>query len=157
MNVNPFTQFSDWRKNFDQFFGDEFWNGFEPMLQNMQTQTNLYKNENEILCLLALPGLVNPDEVELYIRPQHIEVKGRIHLPVPPDSNFELSEEGIFQGDFERIVELPFTVRDDKVDATYENGLLFIHLHRNIPNNTKRKVLIQQGINTTKKLNQSSE
>ncbi|AST94183.1 heat-shock protein Hsp20 [Sutcliffiella cohnii] len=154
MNNNPFKQLGDWRKNFDQFFGDEFWNGFEPMIQNMQTQTNLYRNENEIVCIMALPGLEKPDEVEVFIHPQHIEVKGHIRLPI---ENLELVEEGIFQGDFERKIELPFPVREDKVEATYENGLLFIHLHRHIPNNTKRKIMIQNGVQTNKTMNTSNE
>ncbi|CAG9621372.1 hypothetical protein BACCIP111883_02144 [Sutcliffiella rhizosphaerae] len=150
MPVMPFNQFKhmgDWRKQWDQFFGDEFWNGFEPYFENMQTQTNLYKSENELLCVMSLPGLINPENVQLYVRPQKLEVKGQIHLNI---QGYELIEEGIAQGEFQRTFELPFPVRDDKMDATYENGLLYIHLHRHIISDKKRQIFVQGGNNGNK-------
>ncbi|QFT87431.1 Hsp20/alpha crystallin family protein [Bacillus sp. THAF10] len=141
---NQFKNMGDWRKQWDQFFGDEFWKGFEPYFENMQTQTNIYKSENEILCVMCLPGLVNPDQVQLYVRPQQLEVKGQINLNI---HGYELIDEGIAQGEFERSFELPYPVRDDKVDATYENGILYIHLHRHILSDTKRQVYVRGGKN----------
>lgn len=144
MPFNQFKNMGDWRKQWDQFFGDEFWNGFEPYFENMQTQTNLYKKENELLCVMCLPGLVNPEQVQLFVRPQQLEVKGQINLNI---QGYELIEEGIAQGDFQRTFELPFPVRDDKVDATYENGLLLIQLHRHITSDTKRQIYVRGGNN----------
>ncbi|WP_230501274.1 Hsp20/alpha crystallin family protein [Sutcliffiella rhizosphaerae] len=147
MPFNQFKHMGDWRKQWDQFFGDEFWNGFEPYFENMQTQTNLYKSENELLCVMSLPGLINPENVQLYVRPQKLEVKGQIHLNI---QGYELIEEGIAQGEFQRTFELPFPVRDDKMDATYENGLLYIHLHRHIISDKKRQIFVQGGNNGNK-------
>ncbi|MDX5475361.1 MAG: Hsp20/alpha crystallin family protein [Bacillaceae bacterium] len=154
MSFNQFKHFHDWRKNWDQFFGEEFWNGFEPMFQNMHTQTNLYKKENELLCIIALPGLNQPEDVEVFIRNQKIEVKGVTRIPI---QGFELIDEGIAQGNFERIIELPYPVRDDKVEATYENGLLYIHLHRYIPGDTKRKIIIDKSTEPGRKFITPSE
>lgn len=141
MKNSQFPMFQDWRKQFGHFFGEEFWNGFEPLLQNNQTQMNLYKGENEILVVLAIPGLENVEEVDVYAHYQTLEIRGEVNLNF---RGFELQEEGIFQGRFERVVQLPYPVREDKVEASYHHGLLMIHLHRLISESNKRKIAVKR-------------
>jgi HSP20 family protein len=141
MKSNLFGNINDWKKQWDQFFGGEFWSGFEPIFKNMQTQMNLYKGENELLVVLALPGLENVENLELYAHYQILEVKGKIILDFP---GFEVIEEGIMEGDFQREIQLPYPVREDRIEANYENGLLIIHLYRLIPDETKKKVPIKK-------------
>ncbi|MFN6965282.1 MAG: Hsp20 family protein, partial [Pyrinomonadaceae bacterium] len=68
-----------------------------------------------------------------------LEIKANVQLHF---EGFELIEEGMTQGAFERVIQLPFPV-GEKVEAVYENGLLFIQLHRLIPDHIKRKVEIK--------------
>lgn len=143
MNINQFKGMNDWMKQMDQFFGKDFLGGFEPMLRASQTQVNLYKTENELLVVISLPGLENVDEVDVYANHQKLEIKGRINLKF---KGFELIEENIFQGHFERTVDLPYPVRDDRVDASYHNGLLIIHLHRLIQSEASRKKIAVRKI-----------
>jgi HSP20 family protein len=141
MKTNQFGILNEWKKQWDQFFGGEFWSGLEPLFNNMQTQMNLYKGENELLVVLAIPGLENVENLELFAHYQTLEVKGKINLDFP---GFELMEEGIFEGNFHREIQLPYSVREDRIEANYENGLLIIHLYRLIPDETKKKVTIKK-------------
>jgi HSP20 family protein len=141
MKMNQFGNLNEWKKQWDQFFGGEFWSGFDPLFKNMQTQMNLYKGENELLVVMALPGLENVENLELYAHYQTLEVKGKIILDF---HGFEVIEEGIMEGDFQREIQLPYPVREDRIEANYENGLLIIHLFRLIPDETKKKVTIKK-------------
>ncbi|MDF0728786.1 Hsp20/alpha crystallin family protein [Cytobacillus sp. S13-E01] len=141
MNMNQFKKMGDWRKQWDQFFGDEFFGEFEPMFKANQTQLNLYKSDNEVLVVISVPGLEHVDQVDVFAHYQTLEVKGTVNLKF---RGFTLVEEGIFQGTFERVVELPFPIREDRVDASYHNGLLIIHLHRLIPDDSRKKISVKK-------------
>ncbi|MBD8069664.1 Hsp20/alpha crystallin family protein [Bacillus sp. PS06] len=141
MNMDQFKHMHDWRKQWDGFFGDSFWKGFEPMMNNVTSQVNLYKSENELLVVMSIPGLENVDNLDLFVQYQTLEVRGKVNLRF---KGFELVEEGIFQGEFERVVQLPFPVREDRIDASYHNGLLIIHLHKRIPDDNRKKIAIKK-------------
>jgi HSP20 family protein len=138
------VSFNDWKKQWNQFFNNDFWGQFEPFLDTTTSSTstgvNIYQRENELLVVIALPGLERADQVEVYTHYKTLEIKTEIHLQF---KNFELIEEGIFQGAFKKIIELPFPVNEQRVEAIYENGLLFIHLHRLIPDRIKRKIQVK--------------
>jgi HSP20 family protein len=136
-------QLNGWKNNFDSFFGDDFWNGFEGIFShNHFPQLNMYETTNELLCILSVPGLKSIDDIELYVSHNRLEIRGRLAITF---NGFRLTEEEIFQGNFERKIELPYPVKEDKVQASYQNGLLIIHLHRLINGGLeKHKISIQQ-------------
>jgi HSP20 family protein len=148
MPTSPFNQFKDWKKQWEHFFNQDFWNNFEPFLQaNKQSPSslgvNIYKKEeNELLVVMNIPGLEDVEQVEVYTDYKTLEIKAEINLQF---TEFELVEEGIFQGTFEKIVPLPFAVKEDRIEATYHSGLLMIHLHRLIPDDTKKKIKIKKA------------
>jgi HSP20 family protein len=135
---------NDWKKQWNQFFNNDFWGQFEPFLETTTSSTssgvNMYQRENELLVVIALPGLEGTEQVEVYTYYKTLEIQAEIHLQF---ENFELIEEGIFQGTFKKMLELPFPVNEQRVEAIYENGLLFIRLHRLIPDHTKRKIHVK--------------
>lgn len=137
MKMDQFKRMTDWRKQWDHFFGDEFWNGFAPFFDNAHSQLNLYQGENELLVVLSLPGLAKVEDVDIFVNHQTLEVKGKINLNF---KGFDLIQEGIFQGKFEREIPLPYTVKEDRIKATYKRGLLLIHLHKLIPDDSRKKV-----------------
>jgi HSP20 family protein len=141
---NPFDPFSDWTKHWQQFFQGDFWGNFQSFLPttNKQSGINIYKKDNELLIVVSLPGLEKVEDAELYIYYKTLEIKANINLNF---KGFELVEEGIFQGTWEKTIPLPFTVKEDRIEATYHNGLLFIHLHRLIPDEQKKKIEIKKG------------
>ncbi|MGZ0084310.1 Hsp20/alpha crystallin family protein [Caldibacillus thermoamylovorans] len=144
-NENPFTPFSDWTKHWQQFFQNDFWGNIQPLLRSSHQPSsgmNIYKKDNELLVVVSLPGLEKSEDAEVYVSYKTLEIKATINLNF---QGFDLVEEGIFQGRFEKTIPLPFPVKDDRIEATYHNGLLFIHLHRLIPEEPKKKIVIKKS------------
>ncbi|MFD1737930.1 Hsp20/alpha crystallin family protein [Bacillus salitolerans] len=143
MNHPFFKDFSNMKGQFQSFFGENFWKNFEGILQNQVTQYNIYQGNNELLVVFNIPGLNKLEDVHVFVNQNILEVDGNINLQF---KDFKMIEEGIFQGRFKKEIELPYSVKSDRVDAFYQHGLLIIHLHRQIPDETKKnKVSIRQS------------
>lgn len=135
--MDPFKNWQEWHKNIDAFLGDGFLSSFENILQyNHFPLVNVYKSENEILVLANIPGLNNINNVDVYVDYQSLELKGDINLRY---KGYNLVQDELFNGHFERSIDLPYPVKDDKIDAIYQNGLLIISLHRLIPDDMRRQ------------------
>ncbi len=111
----------------DHFFGENFWNEFEGIMKPNIPQINMYQTDNEILCIVNMPGLKNLNQIDIYVNYTTLELRGNINLE---HAHGTVIKEEILQGVFDRKIDLPFPVRADKMDATYKNGLVFIQLHR---------------------------
>ncbi|GFZ84358.1 hypothetical protein GCM10010978_25830 [Compostibacillus humi] len=133
--IDPFQQMNEWRKNLDQFFGENFWNDFESIIKPNIPQINMYKTENEILCYVNVPGMRDINQIEIYADHTTLELRGNIHLDYARGS---VVREEILQGNFDRKIQLPYPVRSDKIDATYQHGVLIIQLHRLISDKSSR-------------------
>ncbi|MDL4842009.1 Hsp20/alpha crystallin family protein [Aquibacillus rhizosphaerae] len=136
--MDPFRNMGDWKKNMDNFFGDTFWNEFEDVLKPPVPQINLYKFENELICYVNLPGVKDLEKVDVFVDYATLELKGMIDIN---HSGGEVIKDEIIQGVFERKVELPYPVRKDKINATYQHGLLVLQLHRLVKEGTKKSRL----------------
>ncbi|RDW18943.1 Hsp20/alpha crystallin family protein [Oceanobacillus chungangensis] len=133
--MDQFKQMTDWKKNLDKFFGENFWNEFDGIIKPTIPQINMYQTENEIMCIVNIPGLNDLNQLNIYVDYATLELRGTIDLQHASGS---VIKEEILQGVFEREISLPFPVRADKIKATYKNGLTFIQLHRLI-SDTSRK------------------
>ncbi|GAA0430238.1 hypothetical protein GCM10008983_03280 [Lentibacillus halophilus] len=139
--MDPFQQMTDWRRNMDHFFGEQFWNEFEHIVKPTIPAINMYQYDHEIICIASMPGLRDLNKIDIYVDHATLELKGAIDIAYTGGT---VIKDEILQGVFEREVTLPFPVRKDKVHANYRNGLLIIHLHRLISEETNRsKVSIQ--------------
>ncbi|WP_246942876.1 Hsp20/alpha crystallin family protein [Bacillus pinisoli] len=143
LNDHPYLKdFANWKDQFHGFFGDDFWKNFDGIFQNHLTQYNLYQGDNELLCVINIPGIDQLDDIDLFVNQNTLEVEGKINLNF---KGFKLVQEGIFQGKFKREIELPYQVREDRMEASYKHGLLMIHLHKLIPaDGKKNKVKIKK-------------
>ncbi|MDF2608459.1 MAG: heat-shock protein Hsp20 [Bacillales bacterium] len=124
---SPFQDPTAWRKQMDMFFGESFWKKFEPHFQPGSTQVNIYENEQEVLCVLALPGLLKVDNIDVNVEDNHIVLHGEIIVKY---DNFNIKEEGIYQGSFDRSIVLPTAVDAKGIKREYENGLLKLTFKR---------------------------
>lgn len=139
--MDPFKQMSDWRKNMDHFFGDQFWNEFEGVMKPTIPQINIYQYDHELICIVNIPGLTDLNKVDIFVDYARLELKGVIDISYTGGT---VVKEEILQGVFEREITLPFPVRRDKINATYKDGLVFIQLHRLISDESGRnKVNVQ--------------
>ncbi|MFD1849622.1 Hsp20/alpha crystallin family protein [Oceanobacillus bengalensis] len=133
--MDPFQQMNDWKKNMDQFFGENFWNEFEGMIKPNIPQINMYQTDHEIMCIVSMPGMSDLSQLNIFIDYATLELRGTIDLEHA--SGIAIQEE-ILQGVFDRQIKLPFPVRADKINATCKNGLVFIQLHRLISDTSSR-------------------
>ncbi|WP_027410384.1 Hsp20/alpha crystallin family protein [Anoxybacteroides tepidamans] len=148
MKQNPFGPFPDWTKHWEDFLSGEFWGNFQPFFPSTSNKksssisgVNVYRRDNELLIVVCLPGLESIDHVELYTYYKTLEIKATINLQF---KGFELIEEGISQGTWEKTIPLPFAVKEERIEATYHHGLLMIHLHRLIPDTRKKRIEIKK-------------
>lgn len=83
-----------------------------------------YTTENEIVVIASIPG-ANPDEVEITIEGDSLTIRGEI--PQRLDNVRYIFTER-FHGTFTRTLQLNVPVDVENVEATFENGLLTLHL-----------------------------
>lgn len=110
----------------NSFFGSEFWTDFKDLLVGSGPLANLYESEKELICVVDLPGLQVKD-VEVYVHYRTLKITGNINLEL---KGYHLVEEEMFQGAFERVIELPHPVLDQPVNAYYRRGMLIIQMTR---------------------------
>jgi HSP20 family protein len=88
--------------------------------------TDVYETVSSVEVVLALAG-VEEDDVELQLSESVLVVEGHRRLPVSePGAMYHVA--GIRQGPFRVEVTLPAPVDPDRVEASYERGLLRISL-----------------------------
>ena len=93
---------------------------------------NLYETADAYLVCVDLAG-VDKEKIDIEVANQQLHVRGQRAVPQQsgeggetPRIRVHLME--IDHGSFRRQVELPHDVHQEQITATYENGLLWIHL-----------------------------
>jgi HSP20 family protein len=121
----PFREMLTLRDAFDRFFEDPFTRRGEwiATLRGVPA-LDMYDVNGSIAVDIALPG-VKPEEVEVNIVGNTLTVKGE------HKSNEEVNEKDYYRhevhyGSIMRSIDLPTYVDTDKVEATFENGILKI-------------------------------
>jgi HSP20 family protein len=89
---------------------------------------NIWVKEDELMVSAELPGLA-PEDITLSVLGETLTLSGsRKAEDLPEDARYHRNE--CASGDFSRTIRLPFMVDADKVDATYEKGVLKVKLVR---------------------------
>ncbi len=138
--MDSWSKMMDWKQMADKYFNENF---FPNQQENAKPgpQMNIYESENELLCLISLPGLKNIDDVEVYVYKSSIKLIGNTTIHA---HGMSLKKNEIFQGRFEREVTLPYSVREDPIEAYYQKGILYIRLYRLLTDDrSKKKVEIK--------------
>jgi HSP20 family protein len=116
---------------------DQFQKGYYNFMpgENWTPNVNLYETENAYLVCVDLAG-VEKEKIDLTVVEQRLKIKGARPVPTNPESpegdlqgrrvKVHLME--IDHGSFCREVELPNDVDNEKILATYRNGLLWVEL-----------------------------
>jgi len=142
MPLIPLRPFHD----FDRFFEDEEWLPFVPQRGVWGPAMDIYETEKDVIAELDLPG-IDPDKVEVSVKHQILRVKGEMEEKKEAKEKGYLRRE-IRKGSFERTVRLPVPVKEDKVEAIYEKGLLKIvmpKLEAKKPPERKIKIRVKEA------------
>jgi HSP20 family protein len=131
------TIFNDFFKPWDEWFDNGIW------FKTMNTPSvNIVEESDQYIVTLAVPGLkkndfdiVVDDNNMLIISCEKEEEKEK------EDKNFTRREYNY--SSFSRSLSLPEEIKRDRIDATYEDGILKIRL----PRNPEAKIHSQKRIN----------
>lgn len=107
------------------FFNDELFQS-APM-NGVSGDITMLEEDDMLKVMVDLPG-VDKDDI-------HLEIKDK-HLQISAERKFELSEKAKVysrahrNSKFQRSIQLPYQVEDEKVQAAFKNGVLEVSLPR---------------------------
>jgi len=89
---------------------------------------NIWTNEDGQLITAEMPG-VNPDDLSIDVTGDALSISGeRKQEEVGKEVRYHRRERSF--GSFSRTIQLPFMVDTNQVEASFQNGILQIHLPR---------------------------
>jgi HSP20 family protein len=121
MPLIPWRPFSDLEKFFE---GEEWFMPVFPRMEIAKPAMDIYETDKEVVAEVNIPGF-DPEKVNVSVEKGILKVSGKM------EEKKEEKEKGywrkeIRKGSFERMVRLPVAVKEDKVEAAYEKGILKI-------------------------------
>ena len=114
---------------FDEFF-TPFFNetAFTSPVSRKALAVDIYDEEGKIIIEAEIPG-VNKEDL-------HVDVKGKlVTFGGERKAEKEVKEENVYRrerqhGKFERSFTLPFEVKEEQVNASYNNGILTLEINK---------------------------
>jgi HSP20 family protein len=101
---------------------------------------NLWTNENGQMISAEMPG-IRPEDLNIDVTGDSLSISGeRKPDEIVKEARYHRRERG--HGLFSRTIQLPFMVDTHKVEASFKNGVLLIHLPR-AEADRPRKIAIQ--------------
>ena len=121
------SEFVNRQQEFDQMI-DRFGGG---MADDGNTSTwlpmvDIVENESDYIVKVELPG-VNKNDVKIIVQNDILTIRGEKKQEVEKKGdNFHRMERSY--GSFQRSFTLPTSVKSDKIEAAYDNGVLVVNL-----------------------------
>jgi HSP20 family protein len=115
-----------WRRLFDDFFETPYTLAREANGRTMVPALDLRETENAIVIETELPGVESKD-LAVQLEDDMLVIRGERKHQQDERSKTMHSQE-ITYGAFERRVRLPYEVEPEKVDASFQHGILKITL-----------------------------
>jgi HSP20 family protein len=84
---------------------------------------DLYETPNEIVLKAVLPG-VKPEDLDISITGEVLAIKAELKPAAPEHKETRWHRQERRYGTFTRTIALPNQVQSDKIDATFEHGIL---------------------------------
>ena len=137
MAIIPWKPFDE----LNHFFSDEDW--FLPVLPKFQTAPamDMYETDKDIVAKVNLPG-IDPKKVDISVKNGILRISGSSEEKTEEKKKGYWRKE-IKKGSFERVAQLPSKVEEDKIDATYEKGVLKIIMPKVQAKTSEKKIKIK--------------
>jgi HSP20 family protein len=115
---------NEFDKLFDSFFSEPF--DFKNDFFAINPKTDIEETDSEYVVSLEMPG-VDKKDLNLHVENDRLYIKGeKKQSKEIKDSNYICSERSY--GAFQRSFDLPSSIKSDKVDAEFRDGILKIRL-----------------------------
>ena len=121
---NPFREMMDMRDEMDRLFERSV---FGPRWNwDMDLPLDMIENDNEYVVKASIPG-INPDDLEITLQDRLLTIKGEVKgEDETKDKRYHMRER--WSGSFTRSISLPTHVKSDAIEASYEAGVLKLHI-----------------------------
>jgi HSP20 family protein len=132
MEVDPKNELAQLRANFDRMLS-KMWSGDWDDAWNYGWGCDVQDAENEIVVRAEAPGF-EPDEIDVRLS------AGRLVMQAEHKAEKQTSGNGHFSsyGKFYRAMSVPAGIEADKIEASYKNGVLEVHLPKGEEAKSKR-------------------
>jgi HSP20 family protein len=110
----------------EAFAGAGFGEQGNVLTSTLFAPTDVSEDENALQITMELPG-VNPDDVRLSLENNVLTIRGEKRQQIDENNERVHRSERVY-GVFERTFVLPNTVDPDKIDARFEDGVLFVRI-----------------------------
>ncbi|NQZ74884.1 MAG: Hsp20/alpha crystallin family protein [Ekhidna sp.] len=122
----------------DRFFNDDFVGGAAP---SFSPKVDIAETDKEFEIQLHVPGM-NKADFKIDLNKDQITVSGeRKFENEKKDRNFHSVES--YYGSFNRTFYLPDVINKEKVDASYQDGILTISLPKDEKRATKKHIAVK--------------
>jgi HSP20 family protein len=123
LSFDPFVEMRRMQSEMNRLFS-----GFAGTTPRDFPPINIRLGENSVVVTAELPG-VSRDDVNISLQEDVLALEGS-REPKLQQANVNWQRRERAYGTFSRVVQLPFRVDPDKVQARFDNGILEIELQR---------------------------
>jgi len=126
---NPFSEMVTLRDAMDRLFEDSFVSPLSWRTLNgeaLNPALDVHQTPDEIVVTASLPGL-KAEDVDITITGQTLSIRGEFKADETVDRDQFLYRERRY-GTFHRQLQLPVRVRGEAASATFEDGVLTLHV-----------------------------
>lgn len=123
---NPFNEALSLREAMDRLFEDSF---ISPRLTNVfgnrVAGANLYETPEGFILHVPMPG-VKAEDVDITVQQDTVALKWETKVQMPENATAHWS--GFQSGQYQQSFTLPSPINADRVEASYNDGILTLHL-----------------------------
>ncbi len=125
----------------DKWFEEEprLWEDFEGDFPMIQPRMDIYKTDKDIVAEIELPG-VDPEKINAEVEDNVLKIQADQEMK-KENKEKDYYRKEISSTYYKRIIPLPVKVKEDKAEASYEDGMLKIVIPRKEEKEKKNKKL----------------
>jgi HSP20 family protein len=138
---DPFQELDRLQRQMDSLFQNVAGRERYPRRVGVYPLVNISEDQDHIYVRAELPG-VNPEDLEITIKEQHLVVRGQRKIP-PEEKDVNYHRRERESGFFRRVLRLPAQVDPNKVEAACKDGVLTITLAK--PEEVKPRTISVKG------------
>lgn len=121
---DPFREIMSLREAMNRMFDESLspWQRESWQRAPMSVPLDMYETDDQVVVTAELPG-IKPEDVDIRVTGNTLSIKGEVKQE-EEETRGSVHYRERHYGAFQRIVALPSNVDTNKIDATFENGVL---------------------------------